>query len=561
VALWVLAITPLAALAAAPWLDRGPDRSARVTLFPAALSALDPLVWDCVRNSLAVAVLVTIVARVLGVGLARAAIRWRFWGRAPLVVFAGAGAVVPPAFGAVGLLAVFGPVESWAIPNELSALRRLILWAEWFWLALLVGMPLVGLATASALRRVDPLWEDAARLEGADPRRVWRQIVWPIVRPDVARALCLVFTITLLEPGAPLVLGLRRTLGYQAAEAALEGALPRAAILALAATLLAIVARELLGWWASRESARADNFPPPRPRNARWPHGILFAGALGVIALAAWLPSLGLFVAAFVRRDASSIVASRPSVSLEAFHSVVSDPVTRGYMINSAIVGISALAIDLVLASALATWALSRRGRFLVNRLSSWPAPLPPLAVGIGVLALPQLIGMVADLYPASTAHPSTRELVATISDVLDSTRTPWIAIILAVALVRLPILARSAVERRRALRHVLSDAALTLGATPRKARKTLQSQRLGVSPAAAILTLALAATSVAPALILSPTAETRPIGPAVLTLVDQPGGLPRAAALAILGIILNLSALAFAGRSRAGLPHPWSRD
>ncbi len=97
---WAVALAPIPALLAAAALDRGPDGAARWALFPAALTAFDPYVWESARNSLVLAAAVTLAARIIGVGLARVAVRWRFLGRAPLVALAGAVVVVPPAFAA-----------------------------------------------------------------------------------------------------------------------------------------------------------------------------------------------------------------------------------------------------------------------------------------------------------------------------------------------------------------------------------------------------------------------------------------------------------------------------
>ena len=69
IGLWIVVLAPALALAPAAFLDRGPGGSARPTMFPLALVTLDPVVWDCVWNSLAVAAVVTSGSLVAGVGL------------------------------------------------------------------------------------------------------------------------------------------------------------------------------------------------------------------------------------------------------------------------------------------------------------------------------------------------------------------------------------------------------------------------------------------------------------------------------------------------------------
>ena len=73
---------------------------------------------------------------------------------------------------------------------------------------------------------------------------------------------------------------------------------------------------------------------------------------------------------------------------------------------------------------------------------------------------------------------------------------------------------------------------------------------RLGASRGAIVLTFALAATNLAPAILLAPTAESRPLAPGILILADEPGdALTRAATLASLAVFTNLVALSLAAR------------
>jgi ABC-type Fe3+ transport system permease subunit len=243
---WVVVLAPMAALLPAAMLDRGPSGEIRPTAFPLALTALDPYVWECVANSLEMAAAVTVVSGLLGVWFAKGVIRTQFWGRRMLVAL-GAGLVaVPPAFAALGLRWVVGQGVTDRWPN----LSSWVGWGIWFWVEAGLAIPLVALTAASALAKVEPSWGDAARLAGTGRGRAWRSLIWPTVRPEVARTLGLVFTLTLVEPGAPIVLGLRRTVGFQIVEAALDrNQLGRAAVLALGATIFAGLVRMTLRRW------------------------------------------------------------------------------------------------------------------------------------------------------------------------------------------------------------------------------------------------------------------------------------------------------------------------
>ena len=137
------------------------------------------------------------------------------------------------------------------------------------------------------------------------------------------------------------------------------------------------------------------------------------------------------------------------------------------------------------------------------------------------------------------------------LADGLDPSRTPGLVLVLAVSAARLPFLSRSVEHGWGRFRPAPVDAAHTLGATPRQARRVATGLRFGASPAALFLTFTLAATNLAPALLLAPTPESRPLAPAVLILADAPGdALAHAAALACAAVALNLVALALAGAS-----------
>ncbi|MGE5754320.1 MAG: Fe3+ ABC transporter permease [Planctomycetaceae bacterium] len=548
--LWFVVLAPALAVVPAAVLDRGPDGAARPTLFPAALVALDPFVREGVRNSLVVAAAVAGVSLVLGVGLARGAVGRRFWGRPILAALGIAPLAIPPVVEALGLRLAFGPLAMWpgvgpalrsGVPADLGA------WIGWFWVGLASGVPLVALASGAALARAEPAWADAARLAGASRRTIWRQLVWPVIRPSAARAAGAVFTLTLVEPGAPLLLGLRRTLAFQLVEAALgPDPAPRAALLALTALGLAVAGQVLLGWWGGPPVPRPSEAPTARPEPARGPRAAVWGLVAGGWALVAWLPTLAVFARAGGTPPGGG--GRRP---LAALRGALADPIAARLILNAAALGLAVVAIDLALAWTVSAWAGRRRER--VAALAAWPDRFPPLALGVGALVLPGLLGLGADALRAAHAPGRVVHGLQVLAQDLDPVRPPGILLALAVAAVRLPYLARTIEAGRGLSRPVLTEAAITLGGAPRAARR-MASGRLGGSRGAIVLTFALAATDLAPALLLAPTAEGRPLAPGLLILADEPGdGLSRASALASLAAVVNLAALALAARRRIG--------
>jgi iron(III) transport system permease protein len=539
--LGALVLGPIAALGLGAVCDRGPGGAVGVTAFHGALAVLDPYVWSCARNSLAVAAGVAAGSLVLGVGLARVVVRRRFWGRSALGAMGLAPLAVPPLFGAMGLL---GPLE-WAGLGPGPSRG----WAAWLalgWLGLAFGVPRVALGVGEALARVDPAWEDGARAAGASRRRVWWTLTWPVVRPAAASAVAEVFTLTLVEPGAPWVLGLRRTLAFQTVEAALAPAsAPRAAVLALLGLALALPVRLALRWWGGAMPGLPEQVVA-RPRRASWPHATALLTLLAGCVIAANIPVVGLLAQAVVLDRDGSVDGRR--VSLGPLLHQARAPEALRLFAHSAGLAVAVVAFDLLAGLALAARRRLRPTSSGGAGLAGWAGGFPPLTLGVGVLLIPRLLDTIAAVLPAASLARLVRGLAAG----LDPYAAPGVLLAWAVALVRLPLIA-DAVERALARsRPILIEAAVTLGASRRRARATIAGPLLASTLGGPILlTLALAATDAAPALILSPTSAGRTVAPGALLLASEPGGPRRAASLAAVAVGLNLTAMAFTMRGR----------
>ncbi len=546
---------PVALLVPAAILDRGPSGGVRASLFPAALTLWDPFVWACARNSLIVAAIVAAVSLPMGVALARAVGPWRFWGRPPLAAMAWLPLAMSPAVAALGLahLMPTGEVARRLAAGSGRAMPFETPWDVWVawgllaWAESVSATVLVALSAKAALTRIDPSWADAGRALGASRRRAWRQLVWPIIRPEVARTSAAVFAASLLDPGAPIVLGQRRTLPFLIVEAVLRGDAPsRAAALALLGLALALLGRALIRWWGG---PRID-VPPHaagRPARASWPRTIA-----SVAGLAAWLafglaPMAGLVG---IVLDAPSEAAVRGwVVALTTVIYDLIDPDTGVVWRNSILLGLAATTLAALLVAGLARGPgpghRGRPGRASLLLLAF--ERTPALVFGVALGLVPGLLAMAGD----GLSMPTLRRLAAW----LDPIRWPGLALIAATAAVRLPTLARASDRAAIRSRPALADAATSLGASRRRATRLGGGRGPGMGALA--LTFALAATSVAPAIVLAPSMRTRPVGPAIAILAED---RPRAAALALGAGALHLRGLALARRGRPGPAGDWLR-
>ncbi|MDR3635227.1 MAG: ABC transporter permease subunit [Isosphaeraceae bacterium] len=538
-------LAPVLALVPAALLDRGPGGAIRPTIFPAGLAASDPFLWDSARNSLGNAAVVALGSLVLGVCLARIVARWQFWGRRPLSAACFAAVAVPPACVALGLRLLFGPSGPWhaawaQFAAQVGLDPHAWAWVALGWVGLTGGVPLVGLVTARALVRVAPEWEDAARLAGAGRWRIWRQVVRPMVRAEVARVVGLVFGLVLVEPAGPLLLGLRRTLAFQIVETTLRpGPAPRVALLALAALGYSLLVHGALQWWGGEPAPLATRALARRERagHLRAP---VFALVVTFISLLVWLPVAGLFGSALTPPPSDSVGGMR--LTLAAFPPLARDAEVRRLAAHSVALGAAVVAFDLLLARAL-------RGRKGGSFLAEWPEAVPPLVLGVGALVLPDVLRIAADL-----ARGPGRLCLRTAAELFDPYRTPGVLLFVAVAALSLPRLTRRAFSERAGAR----DAALQLGATVGKAGRLAADRCWRERFGPLLLTFGLAATNLAPALVLVPTGESRTVTPGLLILAGRPGeGLHRAAALGACLVALNVVAFALAEAPASRLERP----
>ena len=152
-------------------------------------------------RSLVFTTAVTAAAAVIGVAAAWITFRVELWGRRVWTVLVMLPLVIPSYVIALTLISFFGGRGLFA---ELTGAGLPSISGFWgAWLALTLSTyPYVFLITRTALRRVDPAYEEAARGLGASSWRAFRTVVLPQLRPSIAAGSLLVALYTLSDFGA-----------------------------------------------------------------------------------------------------------------------------------------------------------------------------------------------------------------------------------------------------------------------------------------------------------------------------------------------------------------------
>ena len=249
----------------------------------------------------------------------------------------------------------------------------------------LVGECRTGNEVIAAVDRLPPSSRDAARLSGVHGVRAWRRLTWPLLRPAMARAAGLAFAASLVDPGPPLLLGLRRSLGFQLVAGVRDAPFTRVTAIALISVLTCVLARFALFLWSGSDRRiraagpdRSEFRPTPAPSRVRTALGGLALG-LGLVPLLGTAVGLA---ALFAPGDFQGTV--RP---------LVADPTIVGVLSRSVVLGIGVVLLTAV-SDRLLGWLEAGAGAAATNRrrrLVRAVAP-PPLAAGVVVLAFLQIL-------------------------------------------------------------------------------------------------------------------------------------------------------------------------
>lgn len=278
--------------------------AAELVAHPGALGAMvGPLEIRAAGNTVALALGTTAFALAAGVPLGVVLGRVRLPALGALRVLATLPYVVPPYVTAIAWIALLNPTNGWlnqvfravGLPAlDIYGLPGMI------WVLGLESTPLVMLATADALGRMDASLEEQARIAGAGPLGVLRRVTLPLAWPAIATAAAAVLAGSAAAFGVPYLLAAGSAdpdfvLTTRIAVALdLDPASGRPRAVALSGLLLAlsIGAPALLALVTGRRSHATVTGKASRPAAlelGRWAP-LALSGVVGFVAVGAALP-------------------------------------------------------------------------------------------------------------------------------------------------------------------------------------------------------------------------------------------------------------------------------
>ncbi len=518
-----------------------------LSLSPATLTAANlQLAGSVLRFTFWQALLSTLLTLLLGLPAAYLFARFDFRGHSLLKALTAVPFLLPTVVVAAGFNALLGP-RGWlnlglmktfgleAPPVPFVGTLGAILLAHVFYNTTIV-IRVVG----SALMRLDPRLEQAARSLGADERRVWGQLTLPLLRPSLLASALLVFIFDFTSFGVILLLGgpAFATLEVEIYIQALRLLnLPLSALLSLI-QLLCTLAFSIL---YTRLAARASVQSGPRAaganrRRARtWKERGFVAGMMALLFLVCVLPMLALPLRSITRLEAArgERTEIRPSLTGDYYTelfinrrgSIFYVPPARAAA-NSLVYACATVALSLLLGFPAAS-ALARPGRLerILDPLIILPLGASAVMLGLGfLLAFGRLL------------------------------TSPWL-VPLAHTLVALPFVIRTLQPGFASIPDRLRQAAASLGASPFRVWQAVDwpiLRRATLAAATFAFTISLGEFG-ATSLLARPEYPTIPV--AIYRFLSQPGGLNYGQAMAMATVLMSMALLGILVIERLRLP------
>jgi iron(III) transport system permease protein len=478
-----------------------------------------PMLWECMRNSLAVALCTTLLTTVVCLPLAYCLSRFEVPGRNWLTTLLLIPLITPPFVGAIGLERLFnrfGAVNLALMQLGLLDPGKPI---DWLGQGGFVGvvivqvvhlLPILYLNLAAAWANVDPALEDAARNLGAGEARVFRTVTFPLLVPGYFAGASLVFIWSFTDLGTPLVFNWNQVVPVQIYDQVSDPQRTNAVAYALVVVtllltgLLFYAARWVAGRYAAVGTGKgtmAQARPPAGPTRTL----LVYAGVL-TITLLALLPDIGV---AFTALAGKWTFAALPEeYTTRHLQEVWSNRISVISIRNSVLYSAASTVLDLVLGILLA-WLVVRRPSGLtglLDGLAMVPLALPGLVLAFGYL----------------TCYSSWN--LGGLAAYLDPTRNPVLLLILAYTVRRLPYLTRSAQAGLQQIPPTLEEAAENLGARRLRVFRTVTMPLIAANlVAGAILTFSFAVLEVSDSLMLAREERFFPITRAILGLLMRP--------------------------------------
>jgi iron(III) transport system permease protein len=528
-----------------------PDGSSEFTLDFFASVFRNPIYREGLWNAFALGVTSTLATLAIAFPLALVGHRYDFFGKPVLGVLVLAPMILPPFVGAVGvkqMLGVNGALNALLTDFGMMNPDQPFDWLAHGRFAGIVLMnalhlyPILYMNIAAALANLDPAMEQAAENLGCPPWKRFFRITLPLAMPGVFAGASIVFIWSFTELGVPLVFDYARVAPVQIFDG-LKGLDKNPIPYALTAVLLIVAAGVFALSKLVLGRSPLGTAPRPKGRSSSlrlggWKSALCSLFFLSVFLFAS-IPHLGVILLSLASRWYGTVVPDEFTMRhyIEALGNGLVVPSIQNSLLYAGCATLLALAIGLSVA-----WVVVRsnlKSRNFLDALVMMPLAVPGLVMAFGYLSLSQ---------QGKAFH-----------FLVGAGGSPFLLIVIAYAIRRLPYIVRAAVAGLQQSNPTLEEAAKSLGATPLRTMRRVAIPLIGANLAAgSILAFAFAMLEVSDSLILAQQQQHYPITKAIYTLLSTLGnGTELAAALGVWAMVFLSVAImgaAVLGGKRGGM-------
>lgn len=495
----------------------------------------NPILMAELGNTMLLAVTTTLVCVVISLPLAVIRARYTFRGLDVLGMLILVPLILPPFVGAIAtkrFLSQFGVLnlilDKLGVIDMTKELPTDWLGSGFIGVVILQSLhlfPILYLNISAALANVDPAYGQAARNLGASRLQTFVRITFPLIMSGLFAGGTIVFIWSFTDIGTPVIIGYEHltpvTIFKELANAEVN---PRTFSLVFimlnSSVSFYLIGKFFLGRGGVSGSTRAS-IAAETVELGVLGTALAWLG-FGAVIIVSILPHVGVLLMGVSGYWVNSILPE--SYTLQHLVFVVTSPDTMGSIVNSLkYAGLSTL-LDIVIGS-VAAWIIVRSriyGRTVLDGLCMLPLAVPGLILAAG--------------YVAMTAQGTWLESIG-------PTRDPFVILVIAYAIRRLPFVVRSVSAGLQQVPESMEEAARNLGASTLSAglRITLPLITANIG-AAAVLTFAFNMLEVSDSLILAQTREYYPITKQIYQLATSTGSMEavnQAAAMGVYAIIL----------------------
>ncbi|MBE6388683.1 MAG: iron ABC transporter permease [Lentisphaerae bacterium] len=479
-----------------------------------------PVYREGLLNSLAIALVTTMMVAILSLILAVIYDRYDFPGKEYCSLLMLLPMILPPFVGALGfqqILGYYGVVNT--ILTECGLPRVDFLGGEGkFWSVCVIEAlhlyPVFYLNLITALGNIDPTLTDAAANLGASKLQRFIRIKLPLLKSGFLAGGSIVLVWSFTELGTPLMFGYNRVTPVQVFNGLMElenNPLPYSLVVVMltVSALIYLLMRKIFGTPAGGAAVKGSMGSRAKKLGS-W-QKMLPVAAFLLVALLSVLPHLALVGVAFSRRWYNTVL---PEVfTLSNFENALSNPLVVPSIVNSLRYSALAMVIAVVCGTltALITSRWRLRGAWALDLLSMLPLAIPGLVIAFGFLGM-------------TSSYAWARAIFNPVDNPL------WLLAI-AYAVRRIPYVVRAVASGLEQTPEELEHAARNFGAGPVKTLTSITFPLIGANLlVGGLFAFSFSMLEVSDSLILAQKSIFFPITKALLELSQILGAGPSSA-------------------------------